>query len=191
MKHLFRVLLLIAAFDSIAFPQTVLKQNDKRGKAIETIPLIYIPGIMASPLYDDVDNNNRLVFEERAWLGIKVSSLWLNENGIDPAGNYNIKTSPLPDDSANTLRDELNLIPMDLFKGFFNNMESTGYILDNYDENHSEGENLFCFTYDWRKFNTLNAGLLSGFIDSVLSWTGASSVNLVAHSMGGMVAKHV
>ncbi len=144
---------------------------------------------MASPLYDDADNNNVLQLEERAWLGIKIPSLWLNPNGIDPAGNFNIKVSPLRNDTANTLRGELDIMPMDLFKGFFDNMESAGYILDNYDDNHNEGENLFCFTYDWRKFNIYNALLLSGFIDSVLSWTGTSSVSLVAHSMGGIISK--
>lgn len=78
---------------------------------------------------------------------------------------------------------------MDLFIGFFDNLEANGYILDNYDDIHTEGENLFCFTYDWRKNNTYNAQLLSDFIDSVMNWTGAARVNLIGHSMGGIVSK--
>jgi len=78
---------------------------------------------------------------------------------------------------------------MDLFIGFFDNLEANGYILDNYDDIHTEGENLFCFTYDWRKNNRYNAQLLSDFIDSVMNWTGAARVNLIGHSMGGIVSK--
>jgi hypothetical protein len=144
---------------------------------------------MGSPLYDDINNNNLLTIEEKAWFGIQFPSLWLSGNGIDPAGNYNIKVAPMRNDAANTLWDELNTVPMDLFKGFFDNLEANGYTVDNYDENHSEGENLFCFTYDWRKNNMTNAQLLSNFIDSVISWTGVIKVNLIGHSMGGILSK--
>ncbi len=189
MKLSAQVFFVIFISISTLLPQT-WKSNEKTAKSFSNLtPVIYIPGIMASPLYDDVDDNNKLISDEKAWVGIKLPSLWLNANGIDPAGNYNIKVSPLRRDSANTLRDELDHMPMDLFKGFFDNLESIGYKLDDYDDDHDEGENLFCFSYDWRKFNTYNAQLLSYFIDSVLSWTGAVNVNLVAHSMGGIVSK--
>jgi len=118
-----------------------------------------------------------------------TGSLLLQPNGIDPNGSYNIKVAPLRNDAANTLRNELEDVPMDLFKGFFDNMEANGYLLDDYDDDHNEGENLFCFTYDWRKNNLTSAELLSNFIDSVLIWTGAVQVNLVGHSMGGIVSK--
>jgi pimeloyl-ACP methyl ester carboxylesterase len=144
---------------------------------------------MGSSLYDDINNNNQLTIDEKAWFGIQFPSLWLAGNGIDPAGSYNIKVAPLRNDAANTLRDELNSMPMDLFKGFFDNLEANGYVLDDYDDDHNEGENLFCFTYDWRKDNTTNAQRLSNFIDSVLTWTGSAHVNLVGHSMGGIVSK--
>jgi pimeloyl-ACP methyl ester carboxylesterase len=114
----------------------------------------------------------------------------LAENGIDPfLPHFNIKVAPIRNDAANTLRGELNKHPLDLFKGFFDNMEANGYVLDDSDNDFSEGENLFCFSYDWRKDNAYNAELLSEFIDSVISWTGSEKINLVGHSMGGIVAK--
>lgn len=179
-------LFLLLFFCSIIRPQTIdsgLKQT------FISTPLIYVPGIMGSPLYDDINNNNLLLPDEKAWFGVQFPSLWLAGNGIDPAGNFNVKVAPLRNDAANTLRDELNNIPMDLFKGFFDNMEANGYLLDDYDNTHNESENLFCFTYDWRKNNLTNAELLSCFIDSVLTWTGHNNVNLVSHSMGGIVSK--
>lgn len=187
MKHLYKTVIIIFVFFLLYYP-AIFSQIMSSSN---TIPVIYVPGIMGSPLYDDVNNNNVLVPDEKAWFGPQflTGSLLLKENGIDPNGNFNIKVAPLRNDAANTLRNELEVVPMDLFKGFFENMEASGYILDDYDDDHSESENLFCFTYDWRKDNTLNAGFLSDFIDSVLSWTGSEKLNLIGHSMGGIVSK--
>ncbi|MDX9713262.1 MAG: alpha/beta fold hydrolase [Ignavibacteriaceae bacterium] len=180
MKSLYKIIAISLISSSQYFSQT-----------LDSLPVIYVPGIMASPLYDDINNNNQLAPDEKAWFGPQFIThcLWLKPNGIDPDGNYNIKVAPLRNDTANTLRDELLDVPMDLFKGFFDNLEMNGYIIDDYDDNHEEGENLFCFTYDWRKNNLTNAELLSYFIDSVRLWTGSEKVNLVGHSMGGIVSK--
>lgn len=180
MKSLYKIITIVLLSGSHYFPQS-----------LDSLPVIYVPGIMGSPLYDDLNNDNQLIPDEKAWFGIQFfsGSLLLHPNGIDPNGSYNIKVAPLRNDAANTLRNELEDVPMDLFKGFFDNMEASRYLLDDYDDDHTEGENLFCFTYDWRKNNVTNAELLSNFIDSVLIWTGAVQVNLVGHSMGGIVSK--
>ena len=193
MKSLFVLLLIVLLSSSIILSNDIIKQGEENpGEhkvSSDLTPIIFVPGIMGSPLYDDVNNDNHLTFDEKAWFGIKFPSMWLKANGCDPAGNYNIKVAPLRNDPSNTLKDELNIKPMDVYKNFFSNLEANGYTLDNYDSNHSEGENLFCFTYDWRKDNAINAKLLSDFIDSVKEWTGASKVNLIGHSMGGIVSK--
>lgn len=145
---------------------------------------------MGSPLYNDLDDNDILEDGEKAWIGLEFGSMHLDTNGIDPlSSDFNIKVAPIRGDLGNTLRDEFEEEPLDLFKGFFDNMEANGYVLDDNDDDFDEGENLFCFSYDWRKDNAYNAELLSEFIDSVLNWTGADQINLVGHSMGGIVAK--
>lgn len=48
-------------------------------------------------------------------------------------------------------------------------------------------ENVFFFGYDWRLDNSETADALSDYIASVLEQTGAKKVNIVAHSMGGLV----
>ena len=197
MKSLYTSLLIVLLINLIGFPQTSWKQgtgslqgSEIDNAVLEITPVIYVPGIMGSPMYDDINNDDKLADLEKAWFGFKYFSMRLAENGIDPLlSDYNIKVAPIRNDAANNLRHELNEVPMDLFIGFFDNLEANGYILDDYDDNHTEGENLFCFTYDWRKNNTYNAELLSDFIDSVLNWTGADEVNLVGHSMGGIVSK--
>jgi len=182
MKLFCKCLFIILLLNSFIFSQSA---------QLDSLPVIYIPGIMGSPLYNDLDDDNYLEDGEKAWIKepfLEFLSIRLDPNGIDPLfSEYNIKVAPIRGDMANTLRDEFEEEPLDLFKGFFDNMEANGYILD--DNDFNEGENLFCFSYDWRKDNAYNAALLSDFIDNVLLWTGSNKVNLVGHSMGGIVAK--
>jgi hypothetical protein len=121
-----KLLLIFLLFISIGFPQNLRYQNSKSEiSSLDSIPVIYIPGIMGSPLYDDINNDDKLTINEKAWMGPQLPSIWLAENGIDPLfSNYNIKVAPLRNDTANTLRDELNDVPLNLFKGFFDNLET-------------------------------------------------------------------
>ena len=49
--------------------------------------------------------------------------------------------------------------------------------------------NLFTFSYNWRNDNNATAGLLREKIEEVKNLTGADKVDLVAHSMGGLIAR--
>jgi len=56
-----------------------------------------------------------------------------------------------------------------------------GYVLD---------QDLFTLPYDWRKNNEFTAQLLQEKIQDIKNQTGASKVDIVAHSMGGLVARY-
>ncbi len=70
-------------------------------------------------------------------------------------------------------------------------------ILHSYDDliasletNGYESEmNLFTFPYDWRRDNETSAHSLQGKVEDVQQSSGVSRVDLVAHSMGGLVAR--
>lgn len=64
----------------------------------------------------------------------------------------------------------------DLFSSFKNN----GY---------ESGVNLFDFPYDWRNNNATTARQLQSRIEGIISGTKVSRVDVVAHSMGGLVAR--
>jgi len=48
---------------------------------------------------------------------------------------------------------------------------------------------LFTFPYDWRQDNNITANLLKQKIQEVKAITGASKVDIIAHSMGGLVTR--
>lgn len=52
-----------------------------------------------------------------------------------------------------------------------------------------EGITLFTFPYDWRQSNVLTAQELKNKINEVQSICGCEKVDLIAHSMGGLVAR--
>ncbi len=60
-------------------------------------------------------------------------------------------------------------------------MIQSGYVLD---------EDLFLFPYDWRNDNVITAGLLKEKINKVKMQTGREKVDVVAHSMGGLVSRY-
>jgi pimeloyl-ACP methyl ester carboxylesterase len=59
-------------------------------------------------------------------------------------------------------------------------LKANGYI---------EGKDLFTFPYEWRDSNVLSANLLKDKINEVKTICNCSKVDLVAHSMGGLVAR--
>jgi len=174
-----------------------------------SIPLIIVPGIMSSPLFNDSNDDNSLYYssfhfnkDEFIWADSKqlvesptdkfLDVLQLAEDGISPlSAEYKIKVAPIVNDNALTIRHLLGLKPLSYYQGLISELESTknNYKLDDFDYNHDEYENLYIFTYDWRKSNTLSADNLSAFIENVRVWNSTDKVNILVHSMGGLVTK--
>jgi hypothetical protein len=57
-------------------------------------------------------------------------------------------------------------------------------------DGYQVGVDLFVFAYDWRLDNSITAGLLRRYIDEfVVPASGSAIVDIVAHSMGGLVTR--
>jgi triacylglycerol esterase/lipase EstA (alpha/beta hydrolase family) len=52
-----------------------------------------------------------------------------------------------------------------------------------------DGQTLFTFPYEWRNSNVITAELLRQKISEIKTATGAAKVDLIGHSMGGLVAR--
>lgn len=148
-------------------------------------PVIFIPGIGGSELkvLEDTiwskDNGHEGIFN---YTYAKDEKVWINEGEA---------ANPGEDDYFDVLRmktdgvtSEANLgLTGNLFSGYqeaINFFISIGYILN---------QDLFIFPYDWRKDNTESTELLDQKIQSIKTQTGSQKVDVVTHSMGGLVAR--
>jgi hypothetical protein len=95
-------------------------------------------------------------------------------------------------------------VGVDTFDGLHDELLSQIYIyhpigdeedfdIDNLNLSVDYPEDVFYFVYDWRQDNTISAEILKRFIEKItnkqLTGKSNSKVNIVAHSMGGLVVK--
>ncbi|MES2059780.1 MAG: right-handed parallel beta-helix repeat-containing protein [Patescibacteria group bacterium] len=134
-------------------------------------PVIIIPGIMSSYLNKE-----------------DGTEVWPNiiKLVLLPFDNYYLKPLMLDEGGKPTesllatdvIRDSFG---KEFFAGLINNLISSGY---------KEGKDMFVFPYDWRLDVRDNVEALKDKIDNVLKQTKSNKVDVIAHSMGGLVAKY-
>ncbi|WP_400162209.1 lipase/acyltransferase domain-containing protein [Brevibacillus sp. TJ4] len=157
------------------------------------MPVVLIPGI----------GGTRLLMEERG----EVSEIWLGADEIiggigDPTHRRALTLTPVRNGSVDVqpLNPGIRVFPEEDDNGFraieylsydfqgvteqyysmVKELESQGYV---------KGQTLFAMPYDWRYSNATNARYLKERIDQALASSGARQVQLVAHSMGGLLAR--
>ena len=135
-------------------------------------------------------------------------SNWLGENTLTASTTTDTSTST--DQTATSTPSESTTTtstfePVIIIPGIFGSEEYNGTwvmdpILHSYDDlvatlaangysTSSASTTLFTFPYDWKNSNIYTAELLKNKIAEVKTICGCSKVNLVAHSMGGLVAR--
>ncbi|HWI63599.1 MAG TPA: hypothetical protein VNT75_17330 [Symbiobacteriaceae bacterium] len=149
-----------------------------RAQAQTRYPVIFVPGIAGTELYD----GNELVWVN-TWrlLGSQVPILnlfqmsWLLPLRLKADG-----TTPYSPASKVRTGDIMRRNLSDIYSPFLDALESEGYV---------EGRDLFLFPYDWRQNLTASADQLGRRVDEVLNKTGAGKVVLLSHSMGGLISR--
>jgi pimeloyl-ACP methyl ester carboxylesterase len=134
-------------------------------------PVIIIPGITGTELVREYGNQEELwpSFARNMTNSSRLLDLSLNTNGTeDPQ---------LPLRIGDIVRSAPTLHILD------------GLIADLVNAGYREGTDLFVFPYDWRLSNTESAQKLAQKIADVRSATEHQKVDLITHSMGGLIAK--
>ena len=136
-------------------------------------PVIIIPGITGTYLYQ-----NRDPFDE----------VWINLLKLALPGEDRYLNELMLDINGREYQDR-PMVVGDIIRSAAGVEVYSGLIEDMLDNGYAEGENLFVFPYDWRFSNEHSAQLLDEKIKQVLTQTGSDNVDIVAHSMGGLVSK--
>ncbi|MBF8249579.1 MAG: Esterase [Candidatus Levybacteria bacterium] len=153
---------------------------------IPKTPLILIPGIAGSELKT---TEMRIWSEDNGRGGTftnvyPAETIWVNgfQVGLPGEDDYfdilRMQTDGQTSEANLTLSGNLFT---GIYQGTIDFFVSNGYTLN---------KDLFIFPYDWRRDVSLTAPLLDQKINEIKMQTGVEKVDIVAHSMGGLVARN-
>jgi pimeloyl-ACP methyl ester carboxylesterase len=168
-----------------------------RAHAAPSHPLILIPGTTGSYLGTNADG---LIWLDATKLNNSQSDSFLDPLRLDPSGN---DPASDPDQVVHVLHNyglDGVVGPVQGCGGPFNKvcehaddfynitvglLEQHGYTWDPSDA--SRDQTLFLFAYDWRRSAASNAAALKADIARIRELTGVDTVDILAHSQGGLV----
>ncbi len=151
-------------------------------------PVIFIPGIGGSEfkagqdiIWADQDDGHGGKFSHAYTSGEKI---WVNEGKAAELGE---------DDYFDVLRLKSDGVTSEASLSLTGDLTSFGYgDIDSFFTGlgYEKGKNFFVFPYDWRKDVRVTKDSLDALIEEAKTKSGQTKVNLVAHSMGGLVARY-
>lgn len=148
-------------------------------------PVLIVPGLIGSYINKGSD---------KLWLDLGHNFTDIGDGFMDPL-QFSQNLAPI--DASLTVGDVIGKETVDIGVGKLTIFDYTDGIINEFkNQGYVENQNLFTFPYDWRYGVTgkyangkTNANLLAEKIQSILAQTGASKVDVVAHSMGGLITK--
>lgn len=135
-------------------------------------PVLIIPGILGSELYNDSD----LIWPDLSEMFFDVGDQFLADNlELDDVGN------PINSISVGEVIKSIDLASLNIFNNLIEDLESLDYIFS---------ESYFLSPFDWRLDLSESIDELNQKIEDIKSQTGFPKVNIIAHSMGGLLIKN-
>jgi len=182
--------------------------NPDRTFTYETFGVVFGPTLVDENILCDFNNNNQPINpvlivpgilgtelkkgDETLWADPARMLTSISDNFMDPlAFNKDLTSSDSVVSVSNVIKSE---IAFNYTEGLINEFQGQGYV---------ENQNLFLFSYDWRygvsgkyadgspngEAGRTNSDLLKDKIQQILTQTGSSKIDVIAHSNGGLVVK--
>lgn len=136
-------------------------------------PVILIPGITATYLNRNYGDKSE-IWPDLGKLLLSPDDSFLNDLILNKDGTESIEYPLIVGDIIR------KMVTVDVFDGLINKFINDGYV---------EGKDLFVFPYDWRVSTGEISIKLKDKIEEAISKSSSDKVDIVAHSMGGLVAK--
>jgi len=162
-----------------------------------TVPVIVIPGIMGSHLCT-VSSSPRLYLWNPDWKTQDLASILVDKTlgPILSDPELELLGWSASEDAYGGLLDELALAgrqaPFYLLYPY-ERFESSGFrnVVADSSRTLSPADDVFVFPYDWRQdIKEIATDNLKRMVEKILEVTGEDQVDIVAHSMGGIVARY-
>src|SRR3989344_169162 len=138
-------------------------------------PVLIIPGIAGTDLFD----NGEFIWPDAFRMAGDINDNFLTEHlELNKIGDSmsNIETGEI----VRLIDPGISAFELDVFNALINDLESKGYTFNT---------NYFTFPYDWRLDLDERKIKLQEQIESIKVTTGFQKVDIVAHSMGGLLTK--
>jgi len=137
-------------------------------------PVLIIPGITGTDLF----NESTLIWPDLlGMLGSSSDQFILNNLNLNLEGE-SIQTITTGD--INRITEITPFFRLDIFQSLINDIENTGYGPEN---------SYFIFPYDWRLNLDSSISLLNTRIETIKTLTNFNKIDIIAHSMGGLLAE--
>ncbi|MDB5188554.1 MAG: hypothetical protein JWM92_152 [Candidatus Nomurabacteria bacterium] len=136
-------------------------------------PIIIVPGITGSFLSKGYGDKSQ-IWPNIAQMALSPTDGFLNALELLTGGTQSTVRPMVVGDIIRSVAST------DVFQTMIDTLTKNGY---------TEGTNLFVLPYDWRLSNTITQSLLKNTIATALAKSGKTKVNIMAHSMGGLLVK--
>jgi len=146
----------------------VLEDSGACGGA-DRLPIVFLPGVAGTKLYKDSV--------------AVVNELW-------PAAPLHSRLDLAMRLDGTESESGAEIVPGDIFRGPTSLLDFYGGLVTYLERfEYTEDDNLVLFPYDWRIDNQRHLAALDKVINAIRVKTGKEKVILIAHSMGGMIAR--
>lgn len=174
----------------------ILIGGSSRASAAPRRPVILIPGLLGSVL--ERQDTRRQIWGNYFRLSFASPHRGLVDPTYDglelPTASTNLRDNR--DSLVPTgLLERMTLIPhllsVKVYAGWVESFQRAGYRLGDI-EHPTQGDDCFVFSYDWRRDLVESAQLLAQRVDAIRKASGDPQlkVDLIAHSMGGLIVRY-